>query len=283
MLSCVLLDLPEAIPRLVFVEWLHLKQIVRLDSAFCSHQLREQYLTLAYGECTGFTLSIINQHRKMDDMLRWTTSRGVRLNGILLSGGVPCGSDLLSPFLTVSGSAIKWVTFQGFNNNAINQTNVLEVAKSCPNVQKLKVYGDGPWAISLPVLAKAFQSLTVMTLEAVKLPKQCLAAALVHCRYLEKLKIRAGSAVPTEVAIPSLKSIILWCSGLTDEILSAIGQHCAGLETLWVFGSSTEVGYAVSEVGVRAVLEGCPLLRETDVEYAAGINEDLRIELARRP
>jgi hypothetical protein len=30
------------------------------------------------------------------------------------------------------------------------------------------------------------------------------------------------------------------------------------------------------------VLQGCPLLRETDVEYAAGISTELRVELARR-
>jgi hypothetical protein len=35
-------------------------------------------------------------------------------------------------------------------------------------------------------------------------------------------------------------------------------------------------------VGVRAVLEGCPLLRETDVEYAEIISQELRVELARR-
>jgi hypothetical protein len=33
---------------------------------------------------------------------------------------------------------------------------------------------------------------------------------------------------------------------------------------------------------VGALLQGCPLLRETDHEYAGGISDDLRVELARR-
>jgi hypothetical protein len=35
-------------------------------------------------------------------------------------------------------------------------------------------------------------------------------------------------------------------------------------------------------VGVRAVLQGCPLLRDTDVEEAGGISSELRLELTRR-
>jgi hypothetical protein len=33
---------------------------------------------------------------------------------------------------------------------------------------------------------------------------------------------------------------------------------------------------------VLAVLQGCPLLRETDVEYASGIIDDLRVKLVKR-
>jgi hypothetical protein len=33
---------------------------------------------------------------------------------------------------------------------------------------------------------------------------------------------------------------------------------------------------------VRAVLQGCPLLRETDVEYASDIIDRLRVKLVKR-
>jgi hypothetical protein len=283
MLSCVLLDLPEALSRLIFVEWLYvLKHVVRLDSAFCSHQLREQYRTLAYGKCMRFTLSAFHQLRTMDGMLTWTISRGVQLDGVFLNSSAPCGPDLLSEFLAVSGSAVEWINFGHFMDNTTNQNIVLEVVKCCPNVRKLEAYGGGPWDVSLPVLTHAFRRLTVMTLVDAKLSKQCLAAALIHCRYLEQLEIRTCSDVPVEVALQSLKSLAICYSELSDEILCAIGQHCAGLERLWVFESSDEEGYAVTDVGVRAVLQGCPLLRETDVEYAAGLSTELRVELARR-
>jgi hypothetical protein len=50
-----------------------------------------------------------------------------------------------------------------------------------------------------------------------------------------------------------------------------------------VFESAEEDGECLlTDVGVRAVLRGCPQLRETDVEYAASVGFELRVELARR-
>jgi hypothetical protein len=39
---------------------------------------------------------------------------------------------------------------------------------------------------------------------------------------------------------------------------------------------------SVIDDGVRAVLQGCPLLRETDVEYASDIIDRLRVKLVKR-
>jgi hypothetical protein len=35
MSSCILLDVPVAVSRHIIVEWLNVKQVVQLDSAFC--------------------------------------------------------------------------------------------------------------------------------------------------------------------------------------------------------------------------------------------------------
>jgi hypothetical protein len=63
----------------------------------------------------------------------------------------------------------------------------------------------------------------------------------------------------------------------------ALGARCCNLRTLWVFDNDFVRGrHTVTSAGVQAVLQGCPLLRETDVEYAAGISTELRVELAGR-
>jgi hypothetical protein len=77
--------------------------------------------------------------------------------------------------------------------------------------------------------------------------------------------------------LPSLISLDLQDCSVTDDVLAAVGLNCPKLQSLITF-----YGNAVTDVGVEAVLEGCPLLRGTDVWYATGVSHELRVELARR-
>jgi hypothetical protein len=88
---------------------------------------------------------------------------------------------------------------------------------------------------------------------------------------------------PIEIALPSLTYLELYSRCMTDAALIAIGERCTKLETLRVFmpkGLLSEL--QITDVGVRAVLQGCLLLRVTDVEYAVGISTELRLALAKR-
>jgi F-box/leucine-rich repeat protein 2/20 len=70
---------------------------------------------------------------------------------------------------------------------------------------------------------------------------------------------------------------------VTDEVLLAVGERCAKLERLAIFSSMSNANTSsVTDVGVSAVLQGCPLLCNVDVQYAGGIGTELRVELARR-
>jgi hypothetical protein len=100
-----------------------------------------------------------------------------------------------------------------------------------------------------------------------------------HFYRLEDLEVHSiNGDLPAEIALPSLKTIST--NHMTDTVLIAIGQRCAKLESLMMFGwSQSKDKYPVTHVGVRAVLEGCPLLRDTDVKYAVGITTELRSKL----
>jgi hypothetical protein len=88
--------------------------------------------------------------------------------------------------------------------------------------------------------------------------------------------------IPNDVAVRSLKSIRCGGCYVSDEVLIAISQRCAELETLQIFEvAEYRRVYPVTDQGVRAELEGCPLLRETDLEYAQSITAELRTELVR--
>jgi hypothetical protein len=113
-----------------------------------------------------------------------------------------------------------------------------------------------------------------------------LAVAARQCTALEELHLSNSERVTIAGIRPFLrpgnKLNCLWLCGEGDDtLMQLIGQHCKALRTLHVFNSGN-AELRVTDVGVRAVLQGCPLLHRTDVEHARGISHELRLELARR-
>jgi hypothetical protein len=85
-------------------------------------------------------------------------------------------------------------------------------------------------------------------------------------------------AVSCEVAISSLTHLdIRGCARVADALLFAVAENCQALQTFNVFRQSGTTG-----AGVSALLEGCPLLRDTDVQYAYDLDRELCLELVRR-
>jgi hypothetical protein len=294
----ILLDLPEDFARLVLVKWTRVKDIARLDSAVANHTLREPFCALAHNPLTIYTDAV-----KQDDLnanirsvLKWAVTRSARLDGIIIDGRLcqyPCDArSLLSAFLSMSGPAISWLNLGAHWSRADDfiQHAMLEVAKRCPNLQHVNVRvaetesGALLWDEPLITLTQSCRKLTDLSLFQVEISKQGLTTALKHCNCLQRLSVRTGNEViSTEIAIPTLKSIKWSSPYMTDAVLIAIGERCAELEALTMFWSPLLNGeHVVTDVGVRAVLQGCPLLRETDVEQAKGISGELRVELARR-
>jgi hypothetical protein len=54
----VFLALPENLSKFVISQWLKLKDVARLDWAFCGGEGRVQYLPLAYGRHTTLAVTL---------------------------------------------------------------------------------------------------------------------------------------------------------------------------------------------------------------------------------
>jgi hypothetical protein len=284
----VLLHLPEHLSRFVISQWLKLKDMARIDSAFCGGGGRVQYRTLAYGRLTTLPVVLNINNKNLESILRWAIPRNAQMDSLNISGRFTRVKPALREFLILSGRAVKCICIRSLPVDDAAQDAFLEIASWCPNVTVVDIrYGSAYWLLSwdycLSAFARQFQNLTHLTLCGIKNSSEGLASALRHCKRLENVEIRTGFAsIPVEVAIPTLKYITLYAPNLTDGVLTAIGQECHKLETLDVFATSEMEGYGVTDVGVRAVLQGCPLLRQTDVQNAGDISIELRAELARR-
>jgi hypothetical protein len=278
----IILRLLRMQPRLL-EGWLTLKYAVRLDSAVCHHGSRELLLWVEKGQ-----LFITGTHRcnwDLDSMLFWTSSRNAHLDGICLHGDVSYNADLLRTFLIRSGSKVGWI--RSSSNSTVCQQLLLEVVSLCPNIVQLDIEDEScslQWDDCLSTLTGMCQKLTHLSLVSIRATPVELAAALSHCRGLQSIELRNhDELIPIDIALPTLTSIVICAISVTDQILAAIGERCTELRTLRVFESAQEDGECLlTDVGVRVVLRGCPQLRETDVEYAAGVSYELRLELARR-
>jgi hypothetical protein len=288
-----------------------LRDVVRLESAFCGGEWLQQALSLPHGQHITLTVNPQLCCQNSKPVLRWAVTKNVRLNGIHIDEHLSSSDQLLLAFLTASGTAIRSISCHIDCRNGLS--TLFDVANQCLNTEKLAItqfpyyrlhpriytaavmypaiignYDDDDlwWERNLSALTVGLQWLTHSSLVDVWLSAEGLATALSHCRHLIELEIRDEcQGIPLEVAIPTLASLTIVSLYVFDTTLSAIGHMCGQLETLRVFESilyHDSSFFPVTDAGVRTVLLGCPLLRETDVEYAAGVSTELRVELARR-
>jgi hypothetical protein len=279
---------------MVLVKWVRFKHVPRLDSAFCNRESRERYLTLAYHPATIFAgaMNHFMDYTKLKSIFQWVVTRKAQLDGVLVDDHLQQYLGVLFKFLTISGLGVRWVSITSKRPDAtrFSQLLLLEMAESCPNIQKLTVQVGHTvnvttlWDESLTALTKSCRKLTDLSIINALLSEQGLAAALYHCERIRTLSIHTqDQMISVGIATPTLTSITCGSRFITDGVLVASGLLCRSLRKLKVFSSAQYVGsFCVTDAGVRAVLQGCPLLRETDVDYAKGISHSLRVELARR-
>jgi hypothetical protein len=288
MSRCMLVSLPQVFFRRVLVEWLRLKDVTRLDSAICSRELRVLFLTLAYNRYTIYgAMSQFTYEAEWEPILKWAVVRKAQLDGIIIDGRLALSQDLLLEFFSSSGPAVRCAKISSYRLKAaaLSQKELQEVQKWCPNVQHLDVcvwHTEVPWGEQIIAFTKSHPKLLSLALSCNPLTEKALASALSHCECLQSLAIY-NPVVPEEIAIPTLKSIRCDFESITEAVLFAIGRRCTILETLIMFKPAQYTAeHFISNAGVRAVLQGCPLLWNTDVHHAEYLSRELWIALVRR-
>jgi hypothetical protein len=281
MSQCIVLAVPEAITRLVLVGWLGLKDVARLDCAFCITKLRAAFQAVAFGQLTTYCMPPEAEYERS---AQWLIARSVKVDGIWMCNMLLDNSALRHKFLAQQMD-LRWISI---TEGAYDLEGVIaDVCTICSTLRELKCFGSSlvppKWDRWVPVLTAACQKLQRLELNSVACTSEGLDKALKLCVNLRALKIDGFAYVaPKAVAIPSLECLQLRRLSVPDSVMIEIGKKCKALHTLLVFDGYVHELFPFTEVGVRAVLEGCPLLRVTDAEYAEGISSELRVELAKR-
>jgi hypothetical protein len=188
-------SLPEALTRVILVEWLKLKHVVRLDSAFCCRESRVRFASVAYGQTTTFAVNFCWPKMLVEPLLRWAVLKGARLDGVHICAGTTFTEGslcLLEKFLRSSGLAIRRVRSSSDSvstaNSAVYRKALLLVAKWCPNVVSFCgecVPTSSPVGEWLVALANGWPKLTRLSLHGMDLCERDLSRALRQCVALE--------------------------------------------------------------------------------------------------
>jgi hypothetical protein len=243
------------------------------------------FLGVAYGVRCIYSLKKREQSARF---LFWCSKRKARVDGIWLCGSIVNDQVLSTRFFSELGASARWIE-EGCSSGHGCLHVLSNVTKWCPNVVDVVLRFCGcpedteVWDQHMLAFMQACRHLTKLTMVAVECSSSGFGEALAQCNRLQELTLFRTRAIPWQIAIPSLLYLDLRSCRPTDVVLCAIGANCPSLHTLYMF-SHTGLGLnpPVTDVGLRAVIQGCPLLRNVDIEDAEGVSDDVCVELFSR-
>jgi hypothetical protein len=258
----MILRVPESVLWLLLTEWLKAEDVGHLDSAYCS-TARKLYLALAYGGKIIHKMPKFRSRAGNLNAMRWSVLRKVHLDGVSMVAAPPVEEDLLFKYLDVAAPSIRWICFMDNRGHEIPISVLEAVIRRCANVELIEITSGVATVVSfMAMLPSLFPSTDRMN--------------RIHLHV--SIDDAYHTPVPVQVAHTSLRRLCTSFVVIPPATAEAIALNCHDLQTLRIFITGD-----MTEDGVRAILQGCPQLEETDIEYARGISDDLRLEIANLP
>jgi hypothetical protein len=278
----VLFDLPEVLQVRVYCSWITIVDVGFLDVAVCEAASRPSFhSTLGHAVYVAKGLGHLI-HRVA--FLKWSIQRCIRFDGISITEALTDDAEQLSSFLFLSGSTVRWLDFYNFNCRD-RIAVATQISQQCKEIRKLTIHGDDKFVtVLLGQISRANPHLEEIVCKGEISPNVLHAIGLLPAlKTLVVQHLGAKNVISDVVAVPTLEVLDVPSCFLTESAQFAIAQRCPKLRVLRIFDRHrARHPCGVTDAGLRAILQGCSMLCETDVEYAVGLSRELRLELVRR-
>jgi hypothetical protein len=107
MSPCIIVALPEAVVRVILVDWIDIRHVARLDSAVCAKKFRVPYLATAYAPSGRYSF---DDNTNCGHGLPWCLQRGLQLDGISFwNGDLVCDEDMYATYMSRYGGELRWI------------------------------------------------------------------------------------------------------------------------------------------------------------------------------
>ena len=212
--------------------------------------------------------SMISEYNKhCHKSIRWLVKRGIRLGSLKISD---CQFDAdvtnCGPLLGLNVSLLRDVIFHNCN---IGDKEVLFVARYCPYLSEISLFNSPRVTdVSVIELVHCCPQLTTIDLgKCINITDEGL-TAFAHDRQLET----TANLLGREYHFSLRRMSLIGCTKITDVGVSAVAQNCPLL-------SNINVSYcrSISDTALSAIAHDCPLLREINV---SGCNQITNVGLS---
>jgi hypothetical protein len=288
-------SLPKDLFHSILLSWLGYADVGRLDSALCNIGERKQFLGSV--RASDFVLLKCQQPivetgaNRLDLLLKWLMKRRIATSQLPVTNSCVTDCDERLSYLKRSGKHVHAVIVRTSTESFDMVKVALEdVCMRCPNIlilennSRIRNYSPVEHTDMIRIIASHCAQLrnlyTCFGLTGIDLA--ALGAGCPHLTTVEMMdaevtddgiqKVARNGALRTlcvegcvELTDEGLQAVVAFCphlesvdlsacDELTDATLLAIGQHCSNLRELNIVETD------VTDEGLRAIAEGCPLL-----------------------
>ena len=173
--------------------------------------------------------------------------------------------DLLycMPHVTNAGikaiaSKCKHLQFINLTGTLVNDAGVMNLAKGCPHLKSIKLEGCGVCDFSLEQLGKYCHHLQSIDVSCCRITDQGVIKLVQGCPHLQSLNLRTRT--PLYQREPN--------EDITDVSMMEVGRCCSFLKLLNVEGCP-----GITDVGVAAVVKGCPHINMKEFKFGHGTHD----------
>jgi hypothetical protein len=294
----LLLRLPEVLSSLQLSTWLTIVDVARLDSAFCTTALREEFLKLVYcGLALLQTADMLHFDLGSDPMIAWILEKRALIGGVHVTETFLGRSDLRKEYLRQHGASLKWVTYASDdesdgdqespdqNNESDEDSDGSDGSESaedsseyaCGRMKLHRRRDESALDIAqyCPNLTRFYAGGYLGDLVVAKIAKRCpLLDLTLEGECCTNAAILRASIWCTQLQLLSLAS-----AKLNEECIAVLVRNNPGLQKLKFDGVTddhTPICTLITQVGVN-----CPTLTELSIWFAVVSQPSLSFLLSR--
>lgn len=285
----ILTQLPKEVVCCVLLDWVELSDVCRVDSAYCSHSLRDLFLQVLSSDWFVYSDMPIHYMSKVPPFITWSVQRGIHVNTADLSSNI--NQHLLCKFLQICTTKnLKCLALHDFNSDS-KIFNAL--SKECAHLRDL-ICSSCQFGRSLPPMLRALKQLEILSIESCKslratqfkgvnLPKlHTLAIVDCECNNATLKAVCAASPVVRRLLLTKSHSFtssclvqalqpmhttlrVLGLEGLpflTDEAVTQIASLLPSLEVIDLSHCTS-----LTNTAIVALAKECPLIQRVYIQH----------------